>query len=145
MNSWLGSLLNRALAGGQRPRLLSRKMCLPTQENGRQNPISGGTGTYFCLLRSPDQVTEHVVVVVVVHGTTFLYWKLLTCERSFSDKMLDIDKLSKCEKFQPSVTMQYLCQKLPKRFNDFFSNFAFFAFWTFKITSKFKFDLICPT
>ncbi len=30
---------------------------------------------YFCLRRSPDQVTEHVVVllvvVVVIHGTTF--------------------------------------------------------------------------
>ncbi len=37
---------------------------------------------HFCLLRSPDQKTEHVVVVVI-HGTTFLYWKLLICERSF--------------------------------------------------------------
>ena len=40
----------------------------------------------YCLWRSPDQVTEHVVVlvvvVVVIHGTTFQFRNLWVFERS---------------------------------------------------------------
>ncbi len=100
MNSWLGSLLNRALAGGQRPRLLSCAVvkCVFRPKKMVDRIPSAEVHVHFCLLRSPDQKTEHVVVVVI-HGATFLYWKLLTCERSLKDKMLDIDELSKCENF----------------------------------------------
>ncbi len=65
------------------------------------------------------------------------------CRKTYNNKSVDTGETRYCTKFQPFVAIIYAknCQKQV----CIFCNFPFFAFLTFKMTFKFKFDLIRPT
>ena len=60
--------------------------------------------------------------------------------KTYENKSVDTSDIRYCAKFQPSVTNNFA-----KKCKNWFRDFVFLAFLIFKMTSKFKFDLIRPT
>ena len=86
-----------------------------------------------------------LLLLLLLFNKLCIIIKTTSYKNLYENKVVDPSEEGFCAKFELDVTSTFAKKNCQKRFPGFSQYFRFFAFLTYKMTSKFKFDLIRPT